>query len=281
MPMGAVIEMLNLPRPTNPAHRAGYLRKLALTGTSLLATSILAVLVLSVAPALAVVSKVEGHSYGVTPRSTEINEVPTDFANPQGHAVVQSSNVYAIYWDPSGYEYHNDWQHVIDGFFHNLGIASGSLANVFAVDAQYTDKANQRAAYNITFRGAYTDTDPYPTPAGCEDPAPLEGPDAVTCVSDAQIQQELKSFIGDHKLQTGMNAIFYLLTPPGVTVCLDGGGVKGSCSDYEGASLEVKKTAFAATTPTSTRQMRPKATPTRSSTPWCRGWQEGLVTTTF
>ena len=31
-----------------------------------------------------------------------------------------------------------------------------------------------------------------------------------------------------------MGAIFYLLTPPGVTVCLDGGGPNGHCSDYEG-----------------------------------------------
>jgi hypothetical protein len=242
--MGAVIEMLNLLRPPNPAHRAPYLRKLALVGTSLLTASILATLTLSVAPALAVVTKVEGRSYGVTPRSTEISELPTAFANPEGHVVVQSSNVYAIYWDPSGYIYHNDWQHVINGFLHNLGNEHGSLSNVFAVDSQYTDKANHPTAYNVTFRGAYTDTDPYPTPAGCEDPTPLEGPDAVTCVTDAQVQQELKSFIGDHKLQTGMNAIFYMLTPPGVTVCLDGGGAKGSCSDYENGSSKSYEDSF-------------------------------------
>ena len=30
-----------------------------------------------------------------------------------------------------------------------------------------------------------------------------------------------------------MGNIFYVLTPPGVTVCLDEGGPTGHCSDYE------------------------------------------------
>ena len=50
-----------------------------------------------------------------------------------------------------------------------MGAASGTLGNVFAVDAQYTDKANQHALYKSTFQGAYTDTDAYPA-SGCEDP---------------------------------------------------------------------------------------------------------------
>ena len=45
----------------------------------------------------------------------------------------------------------------------DMGAASGSLGSVFAVDTQYTDAANQHAAYESTFMGAYTDTDPYPT----------------------------------------------------------------------------------------------------------------------
>jgi hypothetical protein len=151
--------------------------------------------------------------------------------------VLPSSHTYAIYWDPTD-NYHGDWQGAIDAFFQNMGAASGTLSSVFAVDAQYTDRAEQHASYESTFMGAYVDSEPYPA-EGCEDPGPLQGftspnlkPAAITCLTDAQIQTQLKSFIADHELQTGMGTIFYLLTPPGVTVCLDEGGENGHCSDY-------------------------------------------------
>src|SRR4029077_15543828 len=127
-----------------------------------------------------------------------------------------------------------------DTFFQNMGAASGSLSSVFAVDAQYTDAANKHATYASTFQGAYTDTDAYPIVENCADPHPLEGlnypwgePDAITCITNAQVEKELKLFISDHSLPTGMGTIFYLLTPPGVTVCLDEAG--SYCSDYSGS----------------------------------------------
>jgi hypothetical protein len=232
MPMEGVIAMLSYPTSANRARRACSSHQIALKGILLLGAALTALLGLAVTSALAMVTPIEGHSYGVTPRSIELpTNDPSEFANAEGHAVVKSSNVYAVYWDPTDH-YHGDWQHVIDGFLHNVGAESGSLASVFAVDTQYVDRANHRGGYSVTFRGAYTDTDPYPTPGGCVDPQPLEGADAITCVTDAQVQEELKSFVAQHSLQAGMNAIFYVLTPPGVTVCLDGGGAAGHCSDH-------------------------------------------------
>jgi hypothetical protein len=244
MPMEALIEMFSRPTLSNHPRPARSLRSFALSTTLLLALSLGAMVTLFAASALAVVTEVEGHSYGVTPRSAELPTNDTSgFANPHGHAVVESSNVYAIYWDPTKYDYHGDWQHVIDVFLHNVGAASGALSNVFAIDSQYVDKTNHRAGYSIAYRGSYTDTDPYPKPY-CNDPAPLEGSDAVACITDAEIQHELKTFISQHSLQTGMNAIFYLLTPPGVTVCLDGGGSTGHCSDYETSSQASYENSF-------------------------------------
>jgi hypothetical protein len=228
-------------------------RWLALALTSLFAWAALA-LGPMVAPAAAFLVEAEEGlvKVGTEPRSTNLVEGPfelTDtgvplsnlgvfqFANPKGAPVLPSSRTYAIYWDPTD-NYHGDWQEHIDAFFQNMGGASGTLGSVFAVDAQYTDRAEQHASNESTFMGAYVDTEPYPA-EGCEDPEPLKGvtdpnfkPAALTCLTDAQIQTQLKSFIADHELQTGMGPIFYILTPPGVTVCLDKGGVEGHCSDY-------------------------------------------------
>ncbi len=215
-------------------------------------------LVVLCASAGAVVNKeVPGTTVGLQPRSMSlldgVGAEPESFANSSGDPVLSSNKTYAIYWDPTSiywdptYHYHNDWEGVIDKFFQNMGSASGSLASVFAVDTQYTDAANQHAAYASTFMGAYTDTDPYPTKT-CIDPHPLEGKsypheelDAITCLTNAQLETELKLFIADHKLPTGMGTVFYLLTPPGVTVCTDGGGAKGHCSDFVGTVAEIEK----------------------------------------
>jgi hypothetical protein len=155
---------------------------------------------------------------------------PSTFSNLEGNPVVPASNVYAIYWDPKD-EYHGDWQSLIDGFLANLGSASGSFANVLAVDEQYTDKANESAARTTTFRGAFPDTEPYPVLGTCTDPHPMALADRITCLTDHQLQQQLEHFIGTHNLPKGMGTIFYILTPPGVTVCLDAGGATGHCSD--------------------------------------------------
>ena len=204
---------------------------------------------ISAAPAGAIVTKVGATSVGLQPRSTALYtalEEPNKFANPSGNPVVSSNKTYAIFWDPTDH-YDGDWQELTDIFFQGMGAASGSLASVFAVDTQYTDAANQHAFYRSTFMGAYTDTDSYPA-SKCEDPNPMDPPDLIgplvkeehtpVCVTDKQIQEELELFIAQHSLQKGMGTIFYLMTPPGVTVCLDAGGATGHCSDYQGTRTE-------------------------------------------
>jgi PKD domain-containing protein len=234
-----------------------------------LVLSLALVLLFSASPAGAFVTTVEGTNVGLQPRSTqlfdglrfnlmtvepEVLRSPEEFANNNGNPIVNSSKVYAIYWDPTDH-YHGDWQHVIDVFLQSMGAASETLDNVFAVDAQYTDKENKHALYKSTFQGAYTDTDAYPT-SGCKDPQPLHpgnliGPEvgkngigeplySPVCLTDQQIQKELESFIAQHSLGRGMETIFYLLTPPAVTVCLDQGGNEGHCSDFLGTIAEAE-----------------------------------------
>jgi hypothetical protein len=199
----------------------------------------LAALCLSLAsPASAVVTTVATGSgntvVGLQPRnSTSVTDgrgpAATSFANPAGNPVVHGSQTFAVYWDPDDL-YHGDWQSLIDTFFEGVGAESGSLANVFAVDAQYRDKTDQGAVYHSTFRGAYTDTDRYPS-GGCVDPSPYHAGPAGICVTDRQIRTELEGFIASHGLPKGMGTIFYLLTPPNVAVCLDSGASASHCSD--------------------------------------------------
>jgi PKD domain len=193
--------------------------------------------------AAAKVVEAEGAQIGMTPRIGGENIFQPSgsslsFANPEGRPVMHSSATYAIYWDPT-HAYSGDWQHLIDTFLHRVGGESGSLANVFGVDSQYTDKSGQRAAYKTVFHGAYTDTAPYPE-SGCTDPDTLgeEYPDGeakfdnIACLSDAQLREALQGFIAANRLPTGMGTMYFLLTPPGVTVCAGAGGeLTSSCSD--------------------------------------------------
>ncbi len=178
--------------------------------------------------------------YGVQPRNgttwTDGNGAEGEtFKNPAGRPVLHSPGTYAIYWDP-GDIYRPEWQGVIDGFFANLGAGGGELTSVFANDQQYIDGSERPASDSFVFHGAYTDTEPYPSHGGCVDPHPPTG--AVACLTDVQIRSQLETFIAQHGLQEGMGTIFYVLTPPGVTVCVDGGGVSGHCSDHTGSIAE-------------------------------------------
>ena len=181
------------------------------------------------------------------------NKAAASFDNASGNEVVHTAGTYVIYWDPQDY-YHGDWQSLIDGFMANVGNAESQLSKVFAVDAQYTDKTNKPAASYTNFRGAYTDTHPYPATNGCTDPRSLElgiplleGTTTPVCVTAAQVQTELERFIKQREeehnpLPKGMGSIFYLLTPPGVTVCLnEGGGPEAHCSDFKGTPIEISR----------------------------------------
>jgi hypothetical protein len=210
------------------------------------ATALLALLVPTFAlpsTATAVVVKVGSAEVGAQPRNVESvhdgnGTLGASFANDAGNPVLHGSATYSIFWDPTN-SYHGDWQHLINGFLQNMGGASGELENVFAVEEQYTDRSNAPAANATVFKGAYTDTDGYPG-SGCTDPNPFAEEDQLllnnvhtpVCLTDSQVREELKKFLAAHKLPTGMGSVYYLLTPPGVTLCLDGGA---HCSDFSGS----------------------------------------------
>jgi PKD domain-containing protein len=156
-----------------------------------------------------------------------------NYNNPTGNPVMHTVNTYVVYWDPQDL-YHGEWQGLIDRYMSDLsGVSETGANDVFTVDTQYTDLTG-RVGGATRFDGAYTDTAPYPV-AGCEDEYLPALPKKVTCLSDAQIQEQLHNFIAVHKLQAGVGTLFFVLTPPGVGVCV-GSGPSQCSQDNEEAS---------------------------------------------
>ena len=182
------------------------------------------------------VISVGGQKYGVELHATSNDQfIPakglggefTPLESGLGGPVMHSSNVYAIYWDPAKLRpgdpgrpgrYHGDWQATINTFLHDLASESGTNVGPLAVAPQYTDSAKGRAMYAMTFRGAYADHETYPAD-GCTDPDEALNKN-FACLTDAQLRAELAAFMTANKLKGGTETIYYLFTPPGVTVCL-------------------------------------------------------------
>ncbi len=66
-----------------------------------------------------------------------------------------------------------------------------------------------------TSAGAIIDTDPYPA-NGCTR--------ATICLTDAQLQAELTSYIDAHGLPHDLTHEYFMLTPPGVESCFEASG---------------------------------------------------------
>ncbi len=201
--------------------------------TGALAAALWLALLLMPASASAVVTEVAGVKVGLQPRSSELieGEEAGSFANESGNVVLHGSNDYVIYWDPKDpTELTSEWLVHLDGFFQALGETHSDTP--FGVLNQYRDRSNAVAPFLALFKGSYSDTTKFPT-SKCSDPAHLE-----VCLTDAQLREQLLSFIATHDLPKGMTTVYYLLTPPNVAVCLNEAAT--GCSDYSLSNAEEK-----------------------------------------
>jgi len=137
-----------------------------------------------------------------------------------GGPVMTSNTNYAFYWAPSGSPaYPAGYQEGINRYLEDLAHDSGGEQNVDSVATQYTNGGGEAVAYDSHFAGAIVDTDPYPT-NGCKK-API-------CLTDAQLQAELSSYIAAHALPRDLTHEYFLLTPPGVEDCFEASGTECS-----------------------------------------------------
>jgi hypothetical protein len=130
-----------------------------------------------------------------------------------GGPIMPSNTNYALYWAPSGApKYPAEYQSGINEYLEKLAHDSGGDQNVDSVATQYGDSAGQFANYDSHFGGALIDTDAYPA-NGC-----LAAP---ICLTDKQIEEELKSYVKARSLPHDYTHEYFVLTPPGVEDCLE------------------------------------------------------------
>jgi PKD domain len=221
---------------TDSSHSHGWLQ----AATALVLGVLALVLTFGVPSAGAIVAKVGGHTYGVTPingvnaaglagvkraqRASGVSAtspLPYDKAGQltsHGGPVMHSVTTHVIYWDPSG-DFTAKTKEIVHKFFTDVAHDSGLASNVFGVAGQYGDSSGH-ALYNSTFATEATDGNPYGSNT-CT--VPNEGDKSAfytNCISDEKLQTELSAYITKEGLPTGLTQQYIVLFPHKVVTCL-------------------------------------------------------------
>ncbi len=198
-------------------------------------------------PAGAVVTKIGGRGYGITPINGDIEASlaakyqaehaaamsvgalahpydvgpggGTQLVNLEVGPVMHAVTTHVIYWDPNK-EFTSTTKGIVSGFFGNVAHDSGLPTNVFAVAGQYTDSTGH-AAYSSTATTPLSDGEKFPTSA-CTAPVGGDpGPPYTGCLLDQQLQEGLSKFIAAENLPVGPTQLYFLLLPHKVATCLE------------------------------------------------------------
>jgi hypothetical protein len=167
-------------------------------------------------------------------RSDRSGPSPFDLAfdnmDYNGGPVMPSNTDYMLMWSPSGLgAYPDGFVFGISQYFQDLAHDSGGTQNVDAVGPQYNDLTGAVANYDVSFGGVLVDTDPYPA-SQCPANAPV-----TNCLTDAQIQQEIASYVTAHHLPTDLSHEYFLLTPPNVASCFG----NNPATNFDGCSANI------------------------------------------
>jgi Phosphate-induced protein 1 conserved region len=151
-----------------------------------------------------------------------------------------------IFWQPLGrrYVFPRKYESIIDTYIENVAAASGSTTNVYSVDTEYYAVAGGVPTfikYDIQAGGPVVDTDPFP-PSGC-----TPAPGYTACITDAELQSELKLITDNLKLPTDLAHFYPVFFPPGVeTVNIDGSNsFDGFCGYHRAFGPNADKTVYA------------------------------------
>jgi hypothetical protein len=201
-------------------------RKLATIAIAALPAILLLVLGASSAPAV-IVQLESGKTISYQPLHppaglSALSVAPLTLSNLTYHGgpVMTSNTNYTFYWSPSGSSaYPAGYEEGVDRYLADLAHDSGGDQNVDSVATQYANGSGEAVAYDSHFAGAILDTDPYPA-NGCKK-API-------CLTDAQLQAELSSYVTANGLPKDLAHEYFILTPPGVENCFTATGTECS-----------------------------------------------------
>jgi hypothetical protein len=160
-----------------------------------------------------------------------------------GGPVLHFNRTHVIFWAPagSGLGFEPGYEALVTRFVSQVAADSHMPSNVYGLSGQYRD-AFGPAAYNSSYAGWVVDTAPLP-PSGCQEPQ--TGPPWTTCVTDAQIEDQLEQVVSANRLpRTGFD-VYFIVTPNGLGDCMDssstscalGGSDNGYCA-YHSQTLD-------------------------------------------
>jgi hypothetical protein len=135
--------------------------------------------------------------------------------------VLHSNRTHVVFWMPSGstLAYDRGYQQLVVRFLSQVAADSHHATNVYGLSGQYSDTGGP-AAYDSSFDGAVVATDVLP-PNQCVEPVST-GPEGwITCLTDAQLQSELKTVVSADHLPRAANDIYFLVLPDGMGTCID------------------------------------------------------------
>ena len=193
---------------------------------------------ISAAPASAIMVKLPTGGYAnydaikgaKAPHAAQIFDLAFTNLDYSGGPVMPSNTNYVVEWQPSNYSgtafqgtlgYAHDYVGGVAQFFQDLAAGSRSTSIVDAVSGQYNDTTGATSGYNAGYGGKLVDTDPLPANGCPANPGDI-------CITDAQIQAELNSFLASQHVPADFTHEYFLLTPPDVASCFDSAG--HSCS---------------------------------------------------
>ncbi len=179
--------------------------------------------------------------------------------------VLHASAPFLIFWDPN-HEFTPTEKALYERFFADSAADSGTSANVYSVNRQYTDTtgfADYSQAWGAS--QSITDTQPYPAGGQC---TPAVNYGESTCLFDSQLQAEVSRVIAAGGLPTGVTGnapIYFVVTPPSVdscftdgSSCTDNGSNPGFCA-YHSSYLDGSSTVLYADIPTVLAYYAPKS----------------------
>jgi hypothetical protein len=123
--------------------------------------------------------------------------------------VMTTNQTYAIFWQPSNWSqaFPSGYSSLVGRYFGDVAADSGKTSNVYYAATQYSG-----IAYSSAYAGSVTVTDPLPA-SGCSDSA------ASVCLTDAQLQSEIRTVMSRQGWTGGANKLYFLFTAPGVGSC--------------------------------------------------------------